>query len=464
MSRWSNFNVNEIQQQIGDIQIRLENLSSLDPSITAPMPDFIFEIARAREVLSFIYDYLKTIKPHLLRSGYSSQDIINQLNNISTSISQFQVDKNFGYITNINAYIDNILSYLSQNTFPTIQKTKATTPLTSIIQSYEQNIKDSLNRLDFVETQKQIDKINEAYEKILIEPQNALMFQIQSANTASQEVLKKIIHNQEQSQESLIKIEENLMNATQYKQSIDKEYNLICVDNEKGNSYATKIKNIKTESEKTHQNIETLKNEFQDYINNGKRQIDEYIAKIENTFKIAYSTALSDKFYSEAKKQQEEIKNWNLWFKIAIACIFLGTFLSFSILDKDKIFDISAFFIRLAFVAPFIWFGFYASSRRSEAQRLEQEYTHKATALGTYLLHKNEIKEFGNDDELINKLINSNIDTVAFNPSSSLDKVNKDKDYKNLIKDTKEIIKDTKEIIQEFQAPNTQNQKSGNQQ
>lgn len=492
MSRWTNFNVDEIQQQINDIQIRLENLSSLDPSITAPMPEFPFEIARAREVLSFIYDYLKTIKPHLLRSGYSSQDIINQLNNISSNISQFQVNKNFGYITNINNSIDAILSYLSQNTFPTIQKTKAITSPSSVIQSYERYIENSLKNLDLPSVTDKIYSIDTAYQLIctnehsllkLIQNtkseadkklqevneikkeienqrdlicdddngQESLMSQIRNTNSKAMEELEKIQSFKQESQENNNAIQSTIQDLQGF------YYKVFGKEDESGNKIEGIVDKIEKNKKETEEALTQLQEKFEKFCKDKESKLEEYYKKAKETFEIARSGGLSKTFFEQAQEQKKGIKTWDIIFAISLGIITAITVTMGFVLGTERLLDISAFFVRIVFILPFVWLAIYASQRRAESQRLAQEYTHKATTLQTYLLHKDEIHNLQQkDDELMNKLINSNIDTVAFNPSSSLDKVNKDKDYKNLIKDTKEIIKDTKEIIQEFQTPKPQ--------
>lgn len=499
MSRWSNFKVEEIQQQIGDIQIQLKNLNSLDPSITAPMPDFPFEIARAREVLSFIDDYLKSIKPHLLKSGYSSQEIINQLNKISNSISQFQAIKNFGYITDINGYIDNILYYLSQNTFPTIQKTKTTTSLSSIIQSYEQNIENSLKNLDFPNVSKQIHSIDTAYRQILVD-ENSLLKLIQNTKSEIDKKLQEIneikgeIENQRNlicddsnGQESLMSQIENATNKAmeeleeiqKFKQTSQENNNAIQSTTDELQSFYYKVFGKEDENGKKIEGIEDkikqreidteakfseLKKDFEGFVQEEKAKLNAHYKQAKKAYEMTISGGLSKTFFEQAQEQKENVRQWDINFQLGLWVIAGITVGLAYYLGKDHLLDMSAFFIRIVFILPFVWYAFYASQRRAEAQRLAQEYTHKATTLQTYLLHKKEIEDLNEEDnELINKLINSSIDTVAFNPSSSLDKINKDKDYKNLIKDTKEIIKDTKEIIQELQTPKTQQGGNSNQ-
>ena len=65
----------------------------------------------------------------------------------------------------------------------------------------------------------------------------------------------------------------------------------------------------------------------------------------------------------------------------------------------------------------------FASKRRSENQRLQQEYAHKEAVAKSYIGYKEQIDELGEDDKvLLKKLLDSSINTVSYNASESLDK------------------------------------------
>ena len=78
---------------------------------------------------------------------------------------------------------------------------------------------------------------------------------------------------------------------------------------------------------------------------------------------------------------------------------------------------------KLPLYAPVIWFAIYASKRRSESQRLEQEYAHKEALSSSYGGFKQQIEELEEEDQkLLKKLLDSSIETISNNASKSLDK------------------------------------------
>lgn len=80
-------------------------------------------------------------------------------------------------------------------------------------------------------------------------------------------------------------------------------------------------------------------------------------------------------------------------------------------------------FYKLPLYAPLIWLAIYASKRRSENQRLEQEYAHKEALARSYSSYKQQIEGLNQQDEvLLKKLLESSIETVSYNVSESLDK------------------------------------------
>ncbi len=93
--------------------------------------------------------------------------------------------------------------------------------------------------------------------------------------------------------------------------------------------------------------------------------------------------------------------------------------------DITIIKDIGIFLLqRLPIVLPVIWLAIFASKRRSEAERLKQEYAHKEALAKSYQSFKLQIEELDgeNKEPLLEKLLAVAIDTIATNASNTLDK------------------------------------------
>lgn len=77
---------------------------------------------------------------------------------------------------------------------------------------------------------------------------------------------------------------------------------------------------------------------------------------------------------------------------------------------------------KLPFYIPLVWLAYYSSKRRSEFQRLEQEYAHKEALAKSYDSYKKQIEDLGaENDDLMRDLLAKAVDAIAFNASTSLD-------------------------------------------
>jgi hypothetical protein len=77
---------------------------------------------------------------------------------------------------------------------------------------------------------------------------------------------------------------------------------------------------------------------------------------------------------------------------------------------------------KIPFYAPILWLAFYATKRRSEYQRLQQEYAHKEALAKSYHSYKKQIIALGDDDNIMQReFIEKAIDAISYNASETLD-------------------------------------------
>lgn len=110
----------------------------------------------------------------------------------------------------------------------------------------------------------------------------------------------------------------------------------------------------------------------------------------------------------------------------------------------------------LPFYVPLVWLAIFASRRRSENKRLEQEYAHKEAVAITYDSYKKQIELIGDahNKEMLLKLLDKAIDTVAYNASVTLDesKHTESTPSHELLQDIFSKVKDfTPDMIKKFQ-------------
>jgi hypothetical protein len=94
--------------------------------------------------------------------------------------------------------------------------------------------------------------------------------------------------------------------------------------------------------------------------------------------------------------------------------------------EWDYIFK--AILYKIPFIAPVLWLAIFSSTRRSQYERLQQEYAHKEALATSYESYKKQIQDLkGDSDELQKELISKAINAIAYNASVTLDGKHEDK-------------------------------------
>ncbi len=78
--------------------------------------------------------------------------------------------------------------------------------------------------------------------------------------------------------------------------------------------------------------------------------------------------------------------------------------------------------MRIPVIAPVLWVAIFSATRRSQYERLQQEYAHKEALASSYESYKKQLQDLKiNAEELQQTLIAKAIDAVAYNASVTLD-------------------------------------------
>ena len=89
---------------------------------------------------------------------------------------------------------------------------------------------------------------------------------------------------------------------------------------------------------------------------------------------------------------------------------------------------IRALIYKTPFVAPVIWLAIFSAKRRSQYERLRQEYAHKEALATSYESYKTQLMELKVDSEELQRvLIDKAIQAIAYNASVTLDGKHEDK-------------------------------------
>jgi len=83
---------------------------------------------------------------------------------------------------------------------------------------------------------------------------------------------------------------------------------------------------------------------------------------------------------------------------------------------------LKALIFKAPFIAPVVWLALFSSTRRSQYERLQQEYAHKEAFARSYESYKKQLIDLKGDSEgLQRELIAKAIDSIAYNASVTLD-------------------------------------------
>lgn len=466
MSRWiDNFDNHAFKTTWEDLKTKLE-LSEVNETIA----NNVEELARLKKVVVFIDNAFKGIDPELV-----PLNIIGNLNSQASAcrdqINAYNGNANIDHIVNANNNVDMLLTYIQPYI---IHPDKLKKSLLASIKAYTHEVNKHLHHI--TDTEAEYNKVNdfrneiEEYHGLLFQNEESIKLQIsnllenseeqysqinkfynetltdeehESTRTVIVEAKKDILRDVKEANEKLIDVSSKIG-------ELDKFYiKIFGSEDEDGNTTGglekeiqkriTALESFKVEQETIYNTemesrLTSLKVYEQELQSNNKNLYEQ----VESLIPGATSAGLAKAYQDMKESFEEPIENWNKVFIGAVGIMFFATFLSFiniGIVEKgittwfsfvkvgDLTSTVNSLLFKLPLYAPLIWIAIFASKRRSENQRLQQEYAHKEAMAKSYVSYKMQIDELNQDDKiLLEKLLHSSIDSVSHNASESLDK------------------------------------------
>ncbi|NOR68533.1 MAG: hypothetical protein GQ532_02350 [Methylomarinum sp.] len=180
--------------------------------------------------------------------------------------------------------------------------------------------------------------------------------------------------------------------------------------------------------------IRDRREDLDDFSAKQKEKYATLLEEIESLLPGSTSAGLATAYYDLKESFNKPIKNYSRLFYGAVFALVVATI--FSIVDSIgfwfiKFVDtsdlnklLSNTLYKLPLLLPIIWMAIFASRRRSETHRLQQEYAHKEALAKSYQSFKTQIEDLGDkpDTDLMKHLLTTAIGAIAFNASSTLDK------------------------------------------
>lgn len=469
MSRWiDKFNTHAYRATWEDLKVQLDTCE-----VDTTTPTSVQELARLKKVISYLDNAIENIDPELFPTN-----LLDSFNQQATQcrdqIKAYISNKNIGYITNANNNADNLLTYIRPYMIHTSSMKKT---LLAATRAYQSEMDTGLKKFqhDAIEV---LSKINETKDSVDKYETNAKQNseEIENSRQRIEEFEELLLGNPEDEISIKEKIENIEKDFKQKYQKLNELYDITFEDNEDEGklSIRTVLLKAKAELEKATNSAESLLKEVKIKVNdldefydkifgepnndqvreNGLKDVlDQRLTQLEiyKTTQEEKHTALFEKIesllpgattvglasaYKEMKDSFDNpINKWNMVFLASLGLMFFATLLSFIHFDGGwSTFKFSfanhegfkatldSLLYKLPLYIPLVWLAIFASKRRSEAQRLQQEYAHKEALAKSYDSFKKQIEELGKDDQqMLLKLIESAIDTIAHNASETLD-------------------------------------------
>lgn len=449
MSRWmDNYNESDFHTKWNSFKESVENYNTEEIADSA----ILLELARLKKILVFIESYLKLIDPEINKINILNEPLTH-LNSAIPEFNAFVSNKNIAHLQRANTHIDNCTIHL-KNANILIPKVSARS-VSVMLSEYSRTIEESLSEINleeikdatrqikqlkneliddeesiaikvkntFDDIEKRYDAINKFYNETLIDESDYTSTKTEIL-TAKKAIFDEI---------SIIK--ESLTEATNELEELEKFY--IKIYGKLDETEEKRIDGLKQELEKRFKTLI-------EYETQQKTKLEALVEKINGLIPSATSAGLATAYFEERKKFKLPIILWNLAFIASLVGITVFSFTSLS--ELNTIEDIGKSLLHsLPITAPLIWLAIYASKRRSENQRLEQEYAHKEALAKSYSSYKQQIEALNEkDSSLLIKLLDSAIQTISYNVSESLDKKHGDG---TILKEIVTNIKDVKNLL-----------------
>lgn len=454
-----------------------EYVNGVDESKIAD--SYVENFAYLRKIIAFLSEAMSCIDADYLPNDYLNK-IKSYLSNIKSYLINSQNYTNSSYVTNVESDLDNLLQII----FPFIlHKGKATKGLRLGLNEYSKTIIDHVEN-KFSEMQLIQDQAGEIKDKLSFELDKFtdLKDEIEKyresvfSRDGIKEKIEVLINDSEQQLSEIKEIYQTIYIEGGLKQKIDEFYSNISQKNEAINELeedsSAILQNLENfynkifgeedkEGNKTgglKQEIEQRKNELDEFKKQQQERYKELNKQIETLLPGATSAGLSSAYNEMRNKFSKSAERYSLGFYVSLVVLLVtvyctrGIFLMENIplekgLGMSLLVLLGNFAVKLPFIIPVLWLVIFVSKRRSEAERLTQEYAHKESLAKSYDSYKQQIEKLANDNqkELLPVLMENMIKAIALNPAETLDKkhqsdspmseILKDKSFIDKIKD-----------------------------
>ncbi len=467
MSRWQDeFDQHSFQTEWNELITETARLSADDETVSTTVE----ELARLKKVIAYVALLIKAIDVELVpRTTWDN--FASQVTPCLQQVRDYQANRAVQHLINANKNADNLLSYVKPYMAMPADVLSALdgaassyrSSLESYAKSFAKAVQTNANEVDektkkvaeLLDVSKSASDEIVSFKALLLdgtEEVKAVKVQIEEAQSSAITQVSEIneLHNSlliSTSESPSVKqaILEARDQAINDKEAIQNARSDVDAEIEDLNSFYEKVYGKDGSVNKpTGGFVVDLDNRFAQlatYERDQKSRHDSLFEKIEGLLPGATSAGLALAYQDLRKGFELPIEKATKVFYIAVGAIpamaLIGS------IESITLWPFSIFFVpipdlegilkgmlyKALFVLPLIWLAFFASARRSQYERLKQEYAHKEAIAKSYESYSKQLKELIKEDSepLQKELIQKAIDAIAFNASVTLDGPHREK-------------------------------------
>ena len=463
MSRWIDTFENHPFQEIWNKIFKISDELTIDDDTVVTNVE---EIARFKKVVTFLGEMISSCDPELVPES-TWQNFHSQAAACLKQIESYQSNRNIGHISNANANLDNLLTYIRPYQ---VVSSKAARSASSAFNSYSKAIKLSLasfhekSKYLLTEIKSLKDQANVDADASAEVHKRLKELEVSYFDDTDSESLSTRVANFEAeiegAYEKINSFRSELFDGDSTNEPISAEIRSALETAEsESESITSLLKEVGvkvSDFKKYYTDVFGKKNEggdfeggLRDEIIARKKHLDDFKEKQEVKYKAlndeiesllpgATSAGLATAYFDLKESFNTPIKNYTRLFYASIGCLMIISLIS---VTQEvgwltiKFVDVSSFsklasniLYKLPMVLPILWLAIFASKRRSEALRLQQEYSHKEALAKSYQNFRTQIEALNQPSEdLMKKLLDAAIDAVSNNASDTLDRKHGDK-------------------------------------
>lgn len=459
-SRWTTeFKQHPFQAIWQQIRGELAELEVQDKTVETE----VLELVRLKRIVTYIDTLLRNVDPDLTPKSVWS-NFNNQVGPCLQQIIEFKADKNIGHIRSANDHLDNLLSYIRPYE---VLPAKVLTALADSSRTYAEELISVVK--SFKETSSRtLIQINE---------DRAAVAQDRSTTDKHRKRIEayfnELFEGATENESVEMKIANLLATTKVNAKAIEDLHAALLVGSPDNLSIQARVKGASVETEQTRDKLNTLLdgvqtevralNAFHEKIFGKKDDSGTYtggldaeldarlvqlnsletdqkskysalVAQVETLLPGATSAGLASSYKTLKDSFKKPILIYTLSFAGSLAVLVLAAlvmavqeftwtpfhFKLVEVAEWDTI--LRALMYKAPFVAPVVWLAIFSSTRRSQYERLQQEYAHKEALAASYQSYKTQLEALkAEGEELQRELIAKAIDAIAYNASTTLD-------------------------------------------